>query len=462
MGYVPLDPTIDHMIWRKRYFTEDNQTPIFHYKILDHYFSDGSYIKPVKAFRGSAKSTNTCYVALHRGEHPDSHYTLVMSDTAAQAESLIADISDMLRESNLRYTVIRDVAGEIELLIKGKRYFIVGKGAGSSMRGIKRGRKRPDLIILDDIVNDELVMNRLRIARLNRWFYKALLPSLDPDGDIYAVGTPLSQGDLFMHLCSLHNTIEIPLDDEVWPDRFSPKWIARKKAEYTRAGMLLAYKQEFELVLADSENQLFDMNKVQFINEDDIPNDLTWFMTADLAFSEKDSADYSALICIGLDAKGRWYVYPHQGRWKPSETAGQILELVNRFSILDVYIEGGSSYMAVIEHLEALRLQYQSYFNVIEMSHLGKSKISRISALEPVVSADRLIVVDNGDSGEQLVDQMELTTGEGCAASHDDLLDALSMGVRANLYYNGERIGYTREEYLDAMEDTGHNSDLWN
>jgi phage terminase large subunit-like protein len=450
------------MVWRKRHFTEDNTTPKFHYQILDHYFSDGSYIKPVKAFRGSAKSTNTCYVALHRGEQPDAHYTLIMSDTTTQAESLIADISDMLRESNLGYTVVRDVAGEIELVIEGKRYFIVGKGAGASMRGIKRGRKRPDLIILDDIVNDELVNNRLRIARLNRWFYKALLPSLDPNGNIYAVGTPLSQTDLFMHLCSLHPTLEVPLDNDVWPDRFSPEWIKRKKQEYVNAGMLRAYKQEYELVLADSENQLFDMNKINFIAEMDVPSDLTYFMFCDLAFSEKETADYSALVVVGLDAVGRWYVHTKQGRWKPSETAGQILELVNRFHILDVSIETGASYMAVIEHLEKLRLEYQSYFNVIEMSHLGKSKISRISALEPVVNAARLVIVDNGDDSEALVEQMELTTPEGCSAGHDDLLDALSMVVRGNLYYNGERTTNTREEYLDAMEVITPNDDLFN
>ena len=236
--YIPLDATLDHFIWRKRYFSEDNATPKFHYEMVDHYFADGSYVKPVKAFRGSAKSTNTCYVALHRAEHVDSHYTLIISDTASQAESLVADISDMLRESSLSYVVVRDVAGEIELVVKGKSYCIVGKGAGASMRGIKRGRKRPDLIILDDIVNDELVMNRLRIHRLNRWFYNALLPSLDPSGNIYAVGTPLSQGDLFMHLCGLHETIEIPLTDGVWRDRFSDEWIASKKSEYSNAGML--------------------------------------------------------------------------------------------------------------------------------------------------------------------------------------------------------------------------------
>jgi len=444
--YIPSEATLNQMVWRKRYFKEENRTPLFHYKILDHYFAEGSYIKPVKAFRGSAKSTNTCYTALHSAENPNAHYTLIISDTATQAEALVADINDMLRDSSLSYTVVHDVAGEIELLVNGKRYFIVAKGAGSSMRGIKRNRKRADLIILDDIINDSLVMNRLRIDRLNRWFYKALLPSLSPDGEVYAVGTPLHSADLFLHLCSLHSVIEIPLTDTAWPDRFSPTWIENKKQEYIDAGMLREYKQEFELILTDKDTQLFDMNKVRF--EYEIPQNVSWFMTCDLAFSEKDAADYSALIVNGIDRDGNWHIYPVQGRWKPSETAGKIFELVNKFNVIEVGVEGGSSYIAVREHLDQLMMDYQSFFNISELKHGGKSKISRISALEPVVNLNKLSIIDITDetSSESLVEQMELTDGNACMASHDDLLDSLAYQVQMNLYYDNSSLP-TREDY---------------
>ena len=431
--YVPSLKTLNHFIWRKRYFVEDNKTPIFHYKIVDHYLAHGSYIKPIKAFRGSAKSTNTCYLALHRAEDVDAHYTLIISDTASQAESLIADISDMLRESSLTYQVIRDIAGEIELIVNGKRYYIVAKGAGSSMRGIKRGRKRPDLIILDDIINDEMVMNRLRVDRLNRWFYKALLPSLAPDGSIYAVGTPLSQNDLFMHLCSLHPTIEIPLTDGVWLDRFSDEWIANKKDEYQRAGMLREYKQEFELVLADSETQLFDMNKVKFIDVADVPKGLTWFITLDGAFSEKDSADYSAFIALGIDHNGHWYAAPYQMRAKPQEVIAKLFELVSKYNVLEVGIEKGSFKLSMEKEIEDKQFDYQAYFHVNELSVSG-SKISRIKALAPIVNSGRLTIIDTGLDAEVLTEQMELTDDVSCSATHDDLLDALSQQIQMPLY----------------------------
>jgi phage terminase large subunit-like protein len=399
--------------------------------MVEHLYGE-SKTKAVQAFRGSAKTTNTCYMALHRVES-GYNYTLIVSDTASQSESIIADIQSMVEDSSLPYRIIRAVIGELELEYMGNRYFIVGKGAGASLRGIKRNRKRPDLILIDDLLNDEIVQNRLRLDRLQRWYFKALLPSLDPSGEVWFIGTPMTKADIFMKVCDRYPTLKVPLDATVWSDRFTPEWILSKKEEYNSMGMLREWKQEFELILTDSDTQLFDMSKIQFIDEDNIPDDLVWFMTCDLAFSEKDSADYSALVCNGVSSDGKWYIYPTAVRAKPSEVAAAIFELVSRFDILDVGIEQGGSYIAVKEHIDKLQLDYQSYFNIIELKHGGRSKISRISALQPVINARRLCIIDNGEAAEMLTEQLELTDSNGCMSSHDDLADSLSYQVSMNL-----------------------------
>jgi phage terminase large subunit-like protein len=449
--YIPSVKTIEHLCWRKTYFEESNTTPVFHYKLIDHYFTSPSYIKPVKAFRGSAKSTNTCYLALHRTENVNAHYTLIVSDTATQAESLVADVSDMLRESTLPYVIVRDVVGEIELEFQGKRYFIVGKGAGSSMRGIKRSRRRPDLIILDDIINDEMVMNRVRVDRLNRWFYKALLPSLDPDGSIYAVGTPLSQNDLFMHLCSLHPTIEIPLEIGVWRDRFSDEWIVGKKQEYVNAGMLREYKQEFELVLTDDETRIFDIHKIETIPEDDVPTGLTWFCTLDGAFSEKDSADYSAFAVLGIAENGQWYVAPYAMKSNTANVVDKLFELQAKYGFNDVGIEKGSFRLAIQSDIDRRMIEYQQYFSVSELSTNG-SKISRIKSLTPVINSRRLTIVDTGRDAELLMEQITMTDNTAVLSSNDDHIDAVCQLLQMNLYYNEDGEA-TRDDYVGITEE---------
>jgi phage terminase large subunit-like protein len=437
------EATLSHFVWRKLYFREDNATPKFHYEMCEHLYSD-KRTKAIQAFRGSAKTTNCCYMALHRVES-GYNYTLIISDTATQAESIIADIQSMIEDSALPYRIVRAVIGELELEYMGNRYFIVGKGAGASLRGIKRNRKRPDLILIDDLLNDEVARNRLRLDRLQRWYFKALLPSLDPKGEIWFIGTPMTKADIFMKVCEMYPTLKVPLTDTAWSDRFSPEWIRSKKAEYTQMGMLREWKGEYELVLTDSETALFDTSKIRSI--DYLPSDVKWYMTCDLAFSDKETADYSALTVIGVDKYNQIYCCPYQLRGRPSEVANEIYRLIAKYNILDVGIEQGSSYIAVEEYLTRMMNDYNNYFNIIELKHGGRSKHSRIASLEPLVESKRLIVVDLPElATEELMEQFELTDRDSCMAEHDDLIDALAFLSQLDLIYY-EDSEFTREQY---------------
>jgi len=420
--------------------------------MMNHYYTEGSYCKPVKAFRGSAKSTNTCYAALHRTELPRAYYTLIISDTTTQAETLVADISDMLRESSLGYKVIRDVTGELELEFQGKRYFIVGKGAGASLRGIKRGRNRPDLIILDDIINDEAAANRVRVERLNRWYYAALLPSLDPEGEIYAVGTPLSQGDLFMHLCSQHPTVEFPLTPTSWPDRFSPKWIESKKAEYMKAGMKRQWVQEFELVLTDSDTQAFDTRKINHMGIDDLVyRHYDWYVALDGAFSEKSSSDESAIVACGIDTSGNWVVVPYAFRDLPQKVIAELFKVQKTTRSNFVGIEKGAYLLSMKYEMDKLMRTTKQYFKVNELSTQG-SKISRILALEPLINRGLVTIVDTGKASEDLLEQLELTDREACRAKHDDLIDAFCQVLQMTPH---DKATFDPSELTDAPRPYG-------
>jgi len=451
--FIPSNDTIEHFIWRYKYFNEDNNTPLFHYKMVDYYLNDGSsYIKAIKAFRGSAKTTNSCYLALHRIEEKDSYYTLIVSDTMTQAESIVADISSMVRDSNVPYQIIRDVVGELQLRYKGKDYYIVAKGAGSSLRGIKRNRKRPDLIILDDIINDEICQNKLRIDRLNRWFFKALLPSLHPSGSVWAVGTPLSQNDLFMLLCNNYGSLNIPIHHDMksnWKDRFSDEWIKSKKDEYKNNGMIREWKQEYELILTDDESRIFDVSKIKTIDESSIDaNDFTWFITLDGAFSEKDSADYSAFIVNGIDRLGNWFIYPFQMRGVPQNVVDKLFELVQKFNVNIVGIEKGQFLLSMKRDIETKQLDYQQYFSVEELSTSG-SKLARIKALSSVINSGLVTIIDTGEPAETLIEQISLVDNISINSTHDDLVDALAQQLQLQHYFSQSE----PTDYSDYIDD---------
>lgn len=432
--YIPTDTTMKFMVWRKRYLPEHtNVTPVSHYRMLDYYVDtveDGFGM--IQCHRGLGKTQLAMEFSLFCICEGIEQYVLFVGGTQDLTNDIVGSASDLAYE--IPYIKVkRAVEGVLEIVDKnGNEAFLVAKSTGSKLRGIAKGklRQRPTAIVLDDVVSDDLVMNRLRMDRANRWMTSALFPTLVPGGKVFGSGTPMHSNDPFMKLCNTFGSFDIPLSSSSFPDRFTEEFIENKKKQYVDLGQFRDWKREFELVLADSDTQLFDMNKVGFVTEDEVPEGLEWYMTVDAAISTSSSADYSALTAIGVGSNGIWYVYPYQSKLKPSELSGEICRLASMFSINEVGIEQGATFLAVIEHLDQMMLDYQMYFSVSELKHGGVNKHSRIKSLEPVVNAGRLRIIDVGEHSEALVEQMELTDLETCSAIHDDLLDALAYGTK--------------------------------
>ena len=275
-----------------------------------------------------------------------------------------------------------------------------------------------------------------------------------PSGKVFAVGTPLSQGDLFTHLCDTHPTLEIPLTPDVWPDRFPPDWIQSRKEEYRKAGMLREWKQEFELILADSETRVFDTSKVSTIPPSLVPDNLTYYCTLDGAFSESDSADYSAFTVVGIDDTGRWYAWAYAMRAGIPEVIDKLFELQSRFGFFELGIEKGAFRLAVQPEIDRWMNNYQQWFNINELSTTG-SKLSRIKALSPLVNSGRLTIIDNesepNGAAEMLIEQMELIDHTAILCSHDDCIDALSQQLQMPLYVSPGLVP-SREDYEGLTE----------
>ena len=427
--------------------------------MVEHFNEAPGFTKNVKAFRGSGKSINTCILALDKVINGDVRFCMIVSDTMTQAESLIDDIRTLIEESTLKVEVVRMVAGKIELKVNGQHRAIYGVGAGMSLRGRKFKKMRVQLVITDDLVNDASSMNKVRRDRLSRWLYKVLKPSMNPDSELWNVGTPLNDDDVFMRLTKAYPeaTLEVPLDESSWPDRFTPEWIVRNKQEYKDQGMLSAWKQEMELVLVDSETAVFDMKQMRTIGEEEAPSDLTYFCTLDGAFSEKDGADYSAFTVLGLDKDNNWYVWTFAMKSNPQDVISKLFELQARFNFNAVGIEKGQFLLSMRVEVERLQIDYQQFFSVVELSTTG-SKLSRIKALSPVVNSGRMTIVDNGEDAERLIEQFELVSYDSINSGHDDQIDSCCQLLQMDLYYNDDYVEPTREDYEGANDEKYTNS----
>ncbi len=447
MSKLP-DNTLSHFVWRYRYLpTEDSSTPKYMYSMVDHFLNAPGHTKNVKAFRGSGKSINTCILALDRVTNGDRSFVMIVCDTMTQAEALIDDIKTLVDDGTLPVTLTRSVTGKLEFDVDGQPAAIYGVGAGMSLRGRKFKRMRSDLVVTDDLVNDASSMNKVRRDRLNRWLYKVLKPSMNPESELWNVGTPLNADDVFMRQCAAfpESTLEIPLDKGVWPDKFTDEWIERTRQEYADNGMLAAWKQEMELVLVDDETSVFEVRKIKTCVESETPK-LTFFCTLDGAFSEQDGADYSAFTILGIDEKKNWFVWTYAMKDNPQAVIHKLFELHSKFQFNTVGIEKGQFLLSMKVEVERLQSDYQQFFTVQPLNTAG-SKLARIKALAPVVNSGRMTLVDTGKDTERLYEQFELTDNEACKAGTDDQIDSCCQLLQLQLHYS-EPIDYTRDDYI--------------
>ena len=171
--------------WFPRYFYRPSAP--FHKEMHD--LAD---IHPFLAFqapRGHAKTTNFTFLRVMKSiAYRLNYFILIISDTWNQGVLFLDSIRNEIKvnsEFTHTYGVTLETDKVDELVIRiangdgtYHEMMIRAMGAGQKFRGLKFRSKRPDLVLLDDVENDELVRSDERRDKLKRWFWGTLIPSL--------------------------------------------------------------------------------------------------------------------------------------------------------------------------------------------------------------------------------------------------------------------------------------------
>jgi predicted phage terminase large subunit-like protein len=131
--------------------------------------------------RGHAKSTLTtlilplwCIVAGHR------RFICLISDTTEQAEEFLETIKAELEVNERLQEDFPSACGQgrtwkVGKILTRNGIKIACFGKRKRLRGIRFGSRRPDLVILDDLENDEQVDSPEQRAKDRKWFFKAVM-----------------------------------------------------------------------------------------------------------------------------------------------------------------------------------------------------------------------------------------------------------------------------------------------
>jgi hypothetical protein len=142
--------------------------------------------------RGFAKTTFIKVMCVWYVLFSHKNFILIVGASEKKAVNILSDVCDMLSGSNIR-RIFGHWDANIEennqvtkvFHFRGREIIMWAAGAGTSVRGINRKNKRPDVIIMDDIQEREDAPNKELADQLVVWMLSTLMKAASPFGCTY-------------------------------------------------------------------------------------------------------------------------------------------------------------------------------------------------------------------------------------------------------------------------------------
>jgi len=400
-------------------FDEATESPEFHHELWKEACSPHRFIA-IAAPRGHAKSTaGTLAYGLAEVLFRTSRYVLVVSDTETQATMFVSAMAQALSTNEdliELFGIKKNDKGKVEFLkttesdiivefTDGATFRIAAKGAQQSLRGLLWNGLRPDLILIDDLENDELVMNKERREKLKRWFRAALIPMLSRKGKIRYWGTILHMDALLENLMpaaydkytvdtglkiysinpkkqmwrgikyKAHNA---DMSQFLWPTRYPKEYWKEMYIEFAGAGTLDLYNQEYLNNPIDETTAYFKRSDFLSMAQDDEKKQFHYYVSVDLAISQEARADYSVFCVAGVDENRTIHLLQViRDRLDAKEIVDLLLALQRTYEPEAFGIEKMMVSQAIGPFLREEMVRQDTYLNIVEISHQGKDKPQR-------------------------------------------------------------------------------------
>jgi len=422
----------------------------------------------IAAPRGHAKSTAvTLSYGLSALLFRKSKFLVIVSDTESQAINFVNQIkAELTCNENIisLFGLRKDETGKIKLIKDsetdvigifedGELFRIIAKGAEQKLRGLLWNGTRPDLFIIDDLENEDLVMNKDRREKFRRWFYGALLPALSLNGQVRYVGTILHIDALLERLMPSErdiNTEVTPLctrtlkpkngwmsakyrahnpdfSEILWPAKWSKETLQAERSAYQAQGLGDVYSQEMLNTPLDDSNTFFRKPDFLPMKDSDRQKNMRYYITSDLAISQRERADYSVFLVGGVDDVGNLnIVHCLRARLDGKDIVATILALQKKYQPEVFGIEEMQVSKAIGPFLREAMRRNNCFVNIELMKHGGYDKTARARSIQARMRSHSV-----------KFDQTAMWYGdfeEECLRfprdRHDDQVDALSyMGL---------------------------------
>lgn len=314
---------------------------------------------------------------------------------------------------------------------------MLAMGITGQIRGFNPDDYRPDLIIIDDVLTEENCATDQQRKKLEALIFGALLNSLAP-----ATDCPKAKAVFLQTPLDREDAIESCMKDPQWNgrrfgildqnnrSRWEARWptetVLREKEAAINRGQYHIWMREKECKLVARIGKTFDINKLKYWEL--TPQVMLKIIAIDPASSDSPTADDNVVMLIGINGLDVFVMaYEADTGVMPDVTAMHFFNYILNFSPLKAAVETVSYQRVLAWYLEEEMKKRRIFLPVDKIQDRRRKSDRIIQTLSGIVNYGHLYVHPNMTKFITQMDEYDPLDEH----QHDDLLDALAIGVTA-------------------------------
>lgn len=401
----------------------------------------GTFKKLMQLPRNSFKSSVTQALVPWLLWHNQNLRIMLDSETLANAKLYLAGIKDLIDNNQTMRLICVNEKGEyllepnkrlsggfVEDQVILKHRTTVGlKEPSIFCSGVDNARTgmHPDVILMDDLVSERNVTTDAQLQKVEE-HYKYSLSLLEIGGGLLLViGTRYHMADLYGHLIdskALDTLIRPAISEEgelYFPTRLTREFLSQMRKEQGSH----IFSCQYLLAPVSQEDAIFKQEYVHYwgMNEEiENPHIIDRYITIDPAISQKETADYTVIMQMGVDTTKRRYVEKYiREHLTPFQLIDRLFTMADGCQNLrKVGIETVAYQKALLYMIKDEMRRRGKYLPIQELK-ADTDKIRRARMLQPAWENGDIYI--KREHKELLKELVEFPMSE-----HDDLVDSLA------------------------------------
>jgi hypothetical protein len=255
---------------------------------------------------------------------------------------------------------------------------VLAMGITGQIRGFNPDDYRPDLIIIDDVLNEENTATPDQRNKIDALLFGALLNSLAPASEAplakaVFLQTPFTKEDA-IEKCMLDpewNPLRFGVfdykhsveGDSIWEARYPTEMLHRSKEAHIRRSQYRLWMREWECQIVSGEEKAIDVSMFKLF--DVLPENIDAVVSLDPASSEEKSADEFAIAAVGFKGMDVYLLdYSSAQAVMPDKASADTFNLALLYHAFRLIVESNAYQRIMKWFLEQEMIKRKIFFTV--------------------------------------------------------------------------------------------------